>query len=105
MGKEPELVREFEKLQLDIYSASSPRIARASEPVFTREFVSVSEMVACLRFWVGGQIWTVVCTYGPNSSSDSFLESLKGVLQTAPSGGSLVFLSDFNAHVGSDSET
>ncbi|TWW71208.1 hypothetical protein D4764_17G0006910 [Takifugu flavidus] len=31
-------------------------------------------------------------------------QSLEGVLESAPSGGSLVLLGDFNAHVGSDSD-
>ena len=34
-----------------------------------------------------------------------FLESLEGVVANARSGVSLVLLSDFNAHVGSDSKT
>ncbi|TWW74363.1 Sodium- and chloride-dependent GABA transporter ine [Takifugu flavidus] len=34
-----------------------------------------------------------------------FLESLEGVLESAPSGGSLVLLGDFNTHIGSDSVT
>ncbi|TWW77601.1 hypothetical protein D4764_12G0009910 [Takifugu flavidus] len=71
------------------------------------EFTPVDERVASLRLWVGGRILTVVCAYGPNSSSayPPFLESLEGGLESAHPGGSLVLLGDFNAHIGNDSVT
>ena len=72
----------------------------------TLEFNPVSErIVSGLR--VEGQILTVICAYGPNISStySPFLESLEGVLESAPPGYSLVLRGDLSAHVGSDSES
>ncbi|KAI3364981.1 hypothetical protein L3Q82_001147 [Scortum barcoo] len=44
----------------------------------------------------------VVCVYGPNSSTEylAFLESLGEVLDSAPTGDSIVLLGDFNAQCG-----
>lgn len=73
----------------------------------TLEFTPVNKRETSLHLQVGGGFLTIFCAYGPNSSLvyPPFLESLEGVLERAPPGGSLVPLGDFNAHVGSDSET
>ncbi|KAK3532866.1 hypothetical protein QTP70_001138 [Hemibagrus guttatus] len=59
----------------------------------------------CLR--AGDRCLTVVSTYGPNGSVEypTFLETLRGVLEGAPTGDSIFLRGDFNAHVGNDSDT
>ncbi|KAK3523969.1 hypothetical protein QTP70_017490, partial [Hemibagrus guttatus] len=45
------------------------------------------------------------CCFGLWAERPTFLETLRGVLQGAPTGDSIVLLGDFNAHVGNDSDT
>ncbi|KAK3538163.1 hypothetical protein QTP70_032557 [Hemibagrus guttatus] len=75
------------------------------------EIISVQfiayERVVSLHLQAGDRCLTVVSAYGPNGSVEylTFLETLRGVLEGAPTGDSIVLLGDFNAHVGNDSDT
>ncbi|TWW73543.1 hypothetical protein D4764_15G0009370 [Takifugu flavidus] len=98
--KEPELVRKVEKFRLDTVGLTSTHSKGSGTGLLERGWTLYPSGVSV-------PILTVVCAYDPNSSSvyPPFLESLEGVLESAPSGGSLVILGDFNAHGGKDSLT
>ncbi|KAK3570524.1 hypothetical protein QTP86_022063, partial [Hemibagrus guttatus] len=71
------------------------------------EFSPVNERVVSLCLRAGDRCLTVVSAYGPNGSVEypTFLETLRGVLEGAPTGDSIVLLGDFNTHVGNDRDT
>ncbi|KAK3569878.1 hypothetical protein QTP86_006753 [Hemibagrus guttatus] len=138
-GKEPELVREVERYQLEIVGPASMHSLGSGTQLLERgwtlfssgvphgerrwagmglliapqlshhvlEFSPVNERVVSLCARAGDRCLTVISAYGPNGSVEypTFLETLRGVLEGAPTGDSIVLLGDFNAHVGNDSDT
>ncbi|KAK3512667.1 hypothetical protein QTP70_020882 [Hemibagrus guttatus] len=138
-GKEPELVREVERYQLEIVGLASTHSLGSGTQLLERgwtlffsgvlhgercqagvglliapqlsrhvlEFSPVNERVVSLRLRAGDRCLTIVSAYGPNGSVEypTFLETLRGVLESAQTGDSIVLLGDFNAHVGNDSDT
>ncbi|KAK3561363.1 hypothetical protein QTP86_030661, partial [Hemibagrus guttatus] len=89
-GKEPELVREVERYRLEIVGLASTH--------------SLGSGAQLLERGVSPFFFTA---YGPNGSVEypTFLETLRGVLEGALTGDSILLLGDFNAHVGNDSDT
>ncbi|KAK3532138.1 hypothetical protein QTP86_008588 [Hemibagrus guttatus] len=130
-GKEPELVREVERYQLEIVRLASTHslgsgtqhlergwtLFYSGVPHGERHWAGVGLLIApqlshhvlefSLCLWTRDRCLTVVSAYGPNGSVEypTFLETLRGVLEGALTGDSIVLLGDFNAHVGNDSDT
>ena len=56
---------------------------------------------------VGDWVLTMVCTYVINCSLENptFLDSLEQVLESSPTGDSIILMGNFNTHVANDHET
>ncbi|KAK3507958.1 hypothetical protein QTP70_005040 [Hemibagrus guttatus] len=82
---------------------------QASEATASKRFciMSIAENFTKLLTVVSKGTHLVVSAYGPNSIVEylTFLEILRGVLEGALTGDSIVVLGDLNAHVGNDSDT
>ncbi|TWW76582.1 hypothetical protein D4764_13G0012440 [Takifugu flavidus] len=107
VGKEPELVREVEKFRLDIVGLTSTHSKGSGTSLLERGWTlyhsgvaDVERQRAGVAILVSPQLSACILEFTPVDE-----RSLEGVLESAPSGGSLVLLGDFNAHVGNDSVT
>ncbi len=71
------------------------------------DWIPVSMRIGILKLRIDNKILNFVQVYAPNRESEyeSFLEELECSLESIPNSESLILLGDFNAHVGSDSET
>ncbi|KAK3557951.1 hypothetical protein QTP86_003867 [Hemibagrus guttatus] len=127
-GKEPELVREVKRYRLEIVRLASTHSLGSGTQLLERGWTlffsgvphgerrraGVGLLIApqlsrhvSLHLRAGDRCLTVVSAYGPNGSVKypTFLETLRGVLEGAPTGDSIVLLGDFNTHVGNNSDT
>ena len=89
---------------LDLLNSSDARIPPWNQAWGSGPWMKV--LLPC-TFGLGNRSWLWFVPMHPTAvqSSHPFLESLKRVLESAPSGDSIALLEDFNTCVGNDSKT
>ncbi|KAK3543988.1 hypothetical protein QTP70_032751, partial [Hemibagrus guttatus] len=110
-GKEPELVREVERYWLEIVGLASTHSLGSGTQLLERGWTLFFSGVphgerrrAGVGLLIAPQLSRHVLEFSP-CGVPNLLETLRGVLEGAPTGDSILLLGDFNSHVGNDSDT
>ncbi|CAF3219623.1 unnamed protein product [Rotaria sp. Silwood2] len=71
------------------------------------EWKPINERVALIRLQLKATILTIIQVYAPNIEADNmaFLDTVPTAMESVPMKDFILFLGDFNTHVGNDSQT